>query len=164
MPRAKVNGIQLYYESHGHGEALVLISGTGGSCDSWLRYQVPTFAQEYQVLIFDHRGVGRSDKPDEPYSTRGFASDAVGLLDVLGIEKAHFMGQSMGGRVAQWVALDFPERVRSLILSSSGSGQYAPHAEVLRGLPLKQMERMIELGYDRWWETHFADNDFMFPA
>lgn len=163
MPLAEVNGIQLYYECHGSGEALMLISGTGGTCDSWRPYQVPAFSRHQQVIIFDHRGVGRSDKPDGPYSTRGFAADAMGLLDALHIEKAHFMGHSMGGRVAQWVALDNPERVRSLVLSSSGSGQYAPDVEVLRGLPLKQMERMIEAGYDRWWKAHFADNDFMFP-
>lgn len=168
MPLANVNGIRMYYETFGKnasgsGEALMLVSGTGGACDSWRPYQVPAFSRDYQVIIFDHRGVGRSDKPDEPYSTRGFAADAVGLLDALGIENAHFLGHSMGGRVAQWVALDFPERVRSLVLSSSGSGQYAPDVEILRGLPLKQTERMIEQGYERWWETHFVDNDFMFP-
>lgn len=163
MPIAQTNGIQIYYETHGTGDALMLISGTGGTCDSWRPYQVPAFSQHYQVIIFDHRGVGRSDKPDEPYSTRGFAADAVALLDALDIERAHIMGQSMGGRVAQWIALDFSKRVRSLILSSSGSGKYAPHAEVLRGLPLKQTESMIELGYERWWEKHFVDNDFMFP-
>ncbi len=163
MPLASINGINLYYETHGAGEALMLISGTGGTCDSWRPYQLPVFSQHYQVIIFDHRGVGRSDKPDEAYSTRGFAADAVALLDVLHVERAHIMGHSMGGRVAQWMALDAPKRVRSLILSSTGSGKYAPHVEILRGLPLKQTEAMLQLGYEHWWETHFLDNDFMFP-
>lgn len=160
---AQVNDIRMYYEVHGKGDTLMLISGTGGTCDTWRYFQVPAFSQDYQVIIFDHRGVGRSDKPDEPYSTRGFAADAAGLLDALGIEQAHVMGHSMGGRVAQWMALDSPERVRSLILSSTGSGQYAAHVDVVRGLPLKQTEAMIELGYQRWWTSHFADEDFMFP-
>ena len=163
MPLAQVNKVNLYYETHGQGAALMLISGTGATCDGWRAFQVPAFAQNYQVILFDHRGVGQSDKPDEPYSTRGFAADAVGLLDTLGIEKAHLMGHSMGGRVAQWIALDYPERVRSLILSSSGSGQFSPEVEVVRGLPLKQTKAMIEQGYERWSSGHLADDDFMFP-
>jgi len=163
MPFAHINDIQMYYETHGTGEALMLISGTGGTCDGWRYFQVPAFSKAYQVIIFDHRGVGKSDKPDEPYSTRGFATDAVALLDVLGIEQAHFMGHSMGGRVAQWIALDNPKRVRSLILSSSGSGQFSPEVEVVRGLPLKQTQAMIEQGYENWWLNHLADADFMFP-
>ncbi|MFN8458413.1 MAG: alpha/beta hydrolase [Anaerolineae bacterium] len=163
MPLAQINNIQLYYETHGQGAALLLVSGTGITCDIWRYHQAPAFAQAYQVIIFDHRGVGRSDKPDEAYSTRGFAADAVALLDVLGIDRAHIMGHSMGGRVAQWIALDYPERVRSLVLSSSGSGQFAPEVEVVRGLPLKQTEAMIEQGYEQWWLNHLANEDFMFP-
>ena len=163
MSYAQVNGIRMYYETHGEGEALVLVSGTGATCDGWRMFQVPAFSQEYKVVIFDHRGVGKSDKPDEPYSTRGFAADAVALLDELGVNKAHFMGHSMGGRVIQWVALDHPERVHSLVLSSSGSGQFGPDVDVVRGLPLKQTLSMIEMGYEKWWHSHFADENFMFP-
>lgn len=164
MPFAQVNGIRMYYETYGQGDALLLISGTGITCDHWRYFQVPAFSQAFQVIIFDHRGVGQSDKPDEPYSTRGFAADAVGLLDALGIERAHLVGHSMGGRVAQWAALDHAARVQSLVLSSSGSGQFAPHVEVIRGLPLKQTEVMIRQGYEQWWLSHLADEDFMFPA
>ncbi|MFQ5855423.1 MAG: alpha/beta hydrolase [Anaerolineae bacterium] len=163
MPFAQVNDIRLYYETHGEGEALMLLSGTGMSGDHWHVFQVPAFSQAYQVITFDYRGVGQSDKPDAPYSTRLFAADAVGLLDALGVERAHVMGHSMGGRVAQWIALDHPERVRSLILSSSGPGQYAPEVDVVRGVPLKQAVEMIEMGYEQWWQAHFADDDFMFP-
>ena len=163
MPLAQVNEVNLYYEVHGQGEPLLLISGTGATCDGWRMFQVPAFAQAFRVIIFDHRGVGQSDKPDEPYSTRGFAADAVDLLDTLGIEKAHLIGHSMGGRVAQWMVLDYPERVRSLVLSSSGSGQFSPEVEVVRGLPLKQTRSMIEQGYEQWSAGHLADDDFMFP-
>jgi len=163
MPFARANDIQMYYECHGEGEALMLLSGTGETGDNWRIFQAPAFAQEYQVITFDYRGVGQSDKPDAPYSTRQFAADAVGLLDALGIESAHVMGHSMGGRVAQWMALDHPERVRSLVLSSTGSGQYAPDVDVVRGLPFKQTLEMIEMGYEAWWQAHFADEDFWYP-
>jgi pimeloyl-ACP methyl ester carboxylesterase len=163
MPHLQLHDILMYYESHGTGEALMLISGTGATCDGWRPYQLPILLEEYQVIIFDHRGVGKSDKPDEPYSTRGFAADAIGLMDGLGIKKAHLLGHSMGGRVAQWIAIDYPHRVRSLILSSSGSGKFSPDIDVVRGLPLKQTEAMIERGYESWWMGHLADDDFMFP-
>lgn len=163
MPFAQVGNIQLYYETHGAGEALLLLSGTGESGDAWHAFQVPAFSQEYQVITFDYRGVGQSDKPDVPYSTRLFAADAIGLLDAINVEQAHVMGHSMGGRVAQWLALDHPQRVRGLILSSSGSGQYAPDVDVVRGVPLNQTIEMVEMGYEQWWQAHFSDNDFMFP-
>lgn len=163
MPFARANGIQLYYECHGEGQALLLLSGTGETGDHWHVFQTPAFAQVFRVITFDYRGVGQSDKPDAPYSTRRFAADALGLLDALGIERAHVMGHSMGGRVAQWMALDEPGRVRSLVLSSTGSGQYAPGVDVVRGLPLKQTLEMVEMGYEAWWQAHFADEDFWYP-
>ncbi len=163
MPFAQVNDIRLYYDCHGEGGALLLLSGTGETGDNWRIFQVPAFSRAHQVITFDYRGVGKSDKPDVPYSTRQFAADAVGLLDALGVERAHVMGHSMGGRVAQWMALDYPERVRSLILSSSGSGQYAPDVDVVRGVPLKQAAEMIARGYEAWWQAHFADEDFWYP-
>ena len=163
MPLASVNGVKIYYETHGEGEALMLISGTGASCDGWRKYQVPAFAKHHKVVIFDHRGVGKSDKPDETYSTRGFAADAVGLMEFLGIVRCSFIGHSMGGRVAQWIALDYPQRIYALVLSSSGSGKFSASTEVVRGLPLKQTEAMVKQGYEDWWTKHLSDADFMFP-
>ena len=118
--KVKVGDVNLYYELYGQGDPLVLVAGTGISLAPWRIFQVPEFSRHYQVLIYDHRGLGRSDKPDVPYSTRLFARDCAGLMDALGIKKAHIMGHSMGGRVAQWIALDCPEKVRSLVLSGTG--------------------------------------------
>ncbi|MBI2209988.1 MAG: alpha/beta fold hydrolase, partial [Deltaproteobacteria bacterium] len=90
--RVKVNDVNLYYEIYGQGDPLVLIAGTGISCAPWRPFQVPEFSKHYQLLTYDHRGLGRSDKPDMPYSTRLFARDCAGLMEALGIRKAHIMG------------------------------------------------------------------------
>ena len=120
MPLASVNGVKIYYETHGEGEALMLISGTGASCDGWRKYQVPAFAKHHKVVIFDHRGVGKSDKPDETYSTRGFAADAVGLMEFLGIVRCSFIGHSMGGRNAYVFASRHQTGIRGLVIVDTG--------------------------------------------
>jgi pimeloyl-ACP methyl ester carboxylesterase len=126
MPKARVNGIELYYEVHGEGKPLVLISGLGYPLWQWHR-MVPFLAEHFKVITFDNRGVGQSDKPAGPYTAQMLAADTVGLLDVLNIEKAIVMGHSMGGFIAQAIALDFPQRVDKLILCSTNFG--GPHHE-----------------------------------
>jgi len=116
MPKVKVGDINMYYEIHGEGEPLVFIDGRN-MCHDLLYKHVPVFAKEYKVISFDNRGVGKSDKPDVPYSLEMMANDLAGLLDVIGIEKAHFMGYSMGARIAEEMALSYPERVISLVLA-----------------------------------------------
>ncbi|MGH7834026.1 MAG: alpha/beta fold hydrolase [Candidatus Binatia bacterium] len=157
----KADDIQLYYEIYGAGDPLVLIAGTGSSCANWRIFQVPEFSKHYEVLIYDHRGMGRSDKPDMKYSTRLFAKDCAQLMDALGIPRAHIMGQSMGGRVAQWLALDYPEKVRSLVLSAAGSGNFAPGVNRTRGIPLNTALEMIEKGYEGYMRDHW-EGRFMF--
>jgi pimeloyl-ACP methyl ester carboxylesterase len=115
MPRVSVNGIELHYVEMGAGEPLLLIMGFGGDHQAWA-FQVGAFSERYRVISFDNRGAGQSAVPDVPYSTRMMADDAVGLLDALGIERAHVLGVSMGGMIAQEVALNHPRRVRSLQL------------------------------------------------
>ena len=124
MPKVHTNGIELYYEVHGAGKPLVLISGLGYTLWQWHR-MVPYLAERFKVIVFDNRGVGQSDKPAGPYTAQMFAADTAGLLDALGIEKAVIVGHSMGGFVAQAMALDFPQRVEKLILCSTNFG--GPH-------------------------------------
>jgi len=119
---AKVNGISINYRTAGRGEPLVLIMGLSGEQSAWAS-QVQFFKRRYRVITFDNRGVGKSDKPPGPYTTKMMADDTVGLMDHLGIEKANIMGVSMGGMIAQEVAINYPERVMKLVLASTYSCQ-----------------------------------------
>ena len=121
MPFATVNDISLYYEIHGSGDPLVLINGLGYDLWMWHR-MVPGLAEHFQVLTYDNRGVGQSDKPVGPYSAQMLADDLAGLLAALGFEKAAVMGHSMGGFIAQALALSRPDRVSKLILSATNFG------------------------------------------
>lgn len=121
MPKINANSIQIYYEIRGSGRPLVLISGLGYSLWQWHR-MVPLLERHFQVISFDNRGVGQSDKPAGPYSVQMLAADTAGLLDALGMERAIVMGHSMGGFIAQAMALDYPERVERLILCSTNFG------------------------------------------
>lgn len=117
------DGTRLYYETAGDGEeALLLISGQAGNHHDWDVIR-GDFASKYFVIVFDHRGIGQSDKPETPpYTTRGFASDAIAILDDLDIELAHAYGISMGGRICQWLGIDYPERIASLVLAATTPG------------------------------------------
>jgi 3-oxoadipate enol-lactonase len=118
MAKATVNGIELYYEVHGSGEPLLLIMGLSGHTMAWL-FQTSALAQHYQVIVFDNRGAGQSEAPEGPYSIRQMAEDAAGLLDHLGIARAKVVGWSMGGMIAQELALNYPEKVERLVLMAS---------------------------------------------
>jgi 3-oxoadipate enol-lactonase len=121
MSTAKVGDISIYYEIHGKGEPLVLIMGYTGDSGLWFR-QIPILSKKYRVIAFDNRGVGRSDKPDIPYTMAMMAGDIAGLLDVIGVDAAHIFGVSMGGMIAQHFALNYPQRVISLILGCTTCG------------------------------------------
>jgi len=114
--------------------------GAGGSCRGWLPIQVPDFSREHRTLIFDHPGVGGSEDVDGPLTTSSLASETVGLLDALEIEKADVLGVFMGGMVAQEMALQHPERLQRLILV----GTYA-RPDAKRRMLLQQW-RELSLG------------------
>ncbi|MEW6298502.1 MAG: alpha/beta fold hydrolase [Thermodesulfobacteriota bacterium] len=115
-----LDGFRCHYVQEGQGTDLVLIHGLGGSLHDWDAL-VPTLSRYHRTLRFDVRGFGRSDKPPGPYSPRLFARDVADLLRALRLTAAHVAGISMGGVIAQRVALDYPELVRSLTLISTSS-------------------------------------------
>ena len=102
----------------GAGDAVVLIHGLAGDYSAWLT-QIDLLCHNYRVIAFDNRGAGRSSQVDEPVSTQDLALDTLTLMDQLGVAQAHIVGRSMGGAVAQHMALLAPERVRSMVLCAS---------------------------------------------
>lgn len=121
MGIATAGDINLYYEVHGSGEPLVLIMGYGFHSGGWIN-QVAAFSKEFQVITFDNRGTGRSDKPDPPYTTAMMARDTAGLLDSIGVKDAHIFGLSLGGMIAQHLAANYPSKVKSLVIGSAWCG------------------------------------------
>ena len=120
MPTLSLKDITLYYESHGQGEPLVLIAGVGTDSQSWAS-QLPDFTKSFRVVVFDNRGIGRTDKPAGAYSVDQMAQDAVNLMHVLDIPQAHILGHSLGGLIAQQLALKHPSSVKSLMLCSTSA-------------------------------------------
>jgi 3-oxoadipate enol-lactonase len=126
VPIAQINGVSISYETHGQGEPLVLVGGTGVGGGVW-KQQVEHFGSSFRCVTFDLRGTGTSSAPDEPYSVEMFSRDLSGLLDHLGISSAHFAGFSLGSAVIQRLAISEPERVRSACLISTWSSSRREH-------------------------------------
>jgi pimeloyl-ACP methyl ester carboxylesterase len=141
----RVADINIHYETYGQGEPLVLIMGLGGGSSMWWQ-QVAFFAPEYQVITYDSRGVGRSDKPDMPYTMLMLVEDAVALLQKLGISSAHIYGFSLGGMVAQELALHYPEVVASLTLGATTCG--GAHAVTASQQTLEKLFSIMTLPAD----------------
>lgn len=122
MTHVTVGGRDLYYERSGSGEPLLLIQGMSGTHLSWGEPFVAALEPRFDVIRYDHRGIGRSQPVSDPFSIVQLADDAVGLLDALGLETAHVLGISMGGMVAQELALRHPPRLRTLTLGCTYCG------------------------------------------
>ena len=113
--------MKIAWEERGSGQPLLLIQGLGYARWSWDPV-VPLLAEDYRVLFFDNRGIGESDKPDGPYTARLMADDAVQVLDEAGVDHAHVLGASLGGMIAQELAVAAPERVDKLVLCCTTPG------------------------------------------
>jgi pimeloyl-ACP methyl ester carboxylesterase len=155
MPTVRVKDGEIYYEVHGQGQPFMFFSETACDGQIWKLFQVPEFAKDHMVIVHDYRGTGKSSKPSTDYSTRMFCDDAVAVLDELKVKDAIVLGHSMGGRVAQWVALEYPGRVKKLILASTGASFPNPV-----GLPLQMCKEMIEWGYEKYLREHTIEVGF----
>jgi 3-oxoadipate enol-lactonase len=133
VPTVKVGDINMYYEVHGGGQPLLLIMGLGSDSSNWM-LQTMEFSKGYQVIVFDNRGVGRTDAPDIPYSVKMMADDTVGLMDAIGVKEAHVLGMSLGGYIAQELGIEYPGRIRSLVLAATAAAPaaYPASAHVVR--------------------------------
>ena len=154
MPTTKVNDINIYFEIHGEGFPLVMITGLAADINWWIPETIESYSQSFKTIIFDSRGTGRTDKPNIPYSILMMANDTVGLMDALNIPKAHILGISMGGFIAQEIAITYPERVEKLVLCSTncgGSKQILPSSEVLQ-----TMTTLRDLTPEEWIDVMFS--------
>ena len=151
------DGTRIAHQASGAGAPLLLLAGQTGSHRWWTRVR-GDFDAFRRVVTLDYRGTGDSDAPPGPYRTQGFADDAVAVLDDLGVERADVYGTSMGGRVAQWLAVRYPERVRRLVLGCTSPG--GPHAversaAVRRALadpdPAAARRALLDLMYTPEW-------------
>ena len=111
MPRVRANGIELRVEEVGQGPPLLLIMGLGSTLETWVA-QRDALAARHRVVLFDNRGAGESACPPPPWTVSDMAADAVGVLDALGIERSHVLGVSMGGMIAQEMAIRWPAACR----------------------------------------------------
>jgi 3-oxoadipate enol-lactonase len=163
MPFADLKDIRIYFEISGTGPRLLSISGTGGD----LRRPPSIFdmpiAQHFEILAYDQRGLGRTSKPDIPYTMADYAGDAVALLDAVGWDRCMLMGVSFGGMVAQEVAIRDPQRIERLVLactSSGGAGGASYPLIELDGLPAEEYaRRSLELSdtrMDTKWQRENA--------
>ena len=149
MPKAPINGIELYYESHGEGPAIVFAHGRGGNHMSWWQ-QVPVFAEEYRCITFDHRGWGSSvDVPGGP-GRGAFVEDLKQLLDYLEVDRALLVAQSMGGLTCLGFAWAYPERTLGLVRGDTTGG--VGEATVLEALskvqaPAQGINRTLSAGF-----------------
>jgi 3-oxoadipate enol-lactonase len=162
MPFITVRGIRIYYQIQGKGLRLLVISGTRGDLRQKPSIFESPLAAHFEILAYDQRGLGRTDKPDTPYTMADYAMDAAGLLDSLKWNHCNVMGISFGGMVAQEFALQHRDRVERLVLACSSSGgpggsSYPLHE--LTDLPLpEKARRIVELGDGRrslaWREAY----------
>ena len=130
----------MYYETMGTGEPLILIGGLTADHNVW-RSTARLFAKHFQVIIFDNRGAGQSSAPDLPYSTQMMAQDTVALMDALSVPKAHFIGHSMGGCIAQQIAIHYPEKVDKMIIACARA-----KPSYLANMVLSTRLKLIEAG------------------
>jgi 3-oxoadipate enol-lactonase len=158
MPKVQANGVQLHYELAGPADApvVMLSNSLGTQLEMWDR-QMPTLAERYRVLRYDSRGHGRSDAPGGPYTIDLLAGDALGLLDALGIERAHFCGVSMGGMVGQVLGARHGDRLISLALCSTACHMPPPELwdERIRLVTEQGMMALVDAVVERWFTEPF---------
>lgn len=118
MPNVAVAGGEIYYEEAGSGHPVIFVSGLGGVARSW-QPQVAAFSARYRVITYDQRGTGASDKIQRKFSVGQMAEEVTGLMDVLGIERAHIVGMSTGGAIGQTLAIDHPQRLSRMVICST---------------------------------------------
>ena len=149
MPYLKRDEAEIYYEVHGDGAPFLFCSVTGLDHQAWKFHQVEEFSRDHKVILFDYRGTGKSSKTVQKYSIKMFTDDAAAILKQLNAEQAIVCGHSMGGVVAQLLAIDHPHLVKKLILASSGAAHPGAH-----GIPFAMCRDMVRKGFESYIREH----------
>jgi 3-oxoadipate enol-lactonase len=149
MPHLSLPDSEIYYETHGQGSPFLFCSVTGLDHQAWKFHQVREFSRDHRVILFDYRGTGKSSKTVQKYSIPMLTADAAALLDHLDVEDAIVCGHSMGGVVAQLLAIQYPRKVKKLILASSGAAHPGAH-----GIPLAMCRDMVRQGFEGYIREH----------
>ena len=171
MPSVDAGGTELYYERAGSGEPMLLIQGMSATHRAWGRPFLEELRRDFDVVVFDNRGMGLSGRAELPFTIADLADDALGVLDGLGIERAHVVGISMGGMIAQELALAHPERIRTLTIGASYCG--GPQGRLMAREDVELLGTAIASGdreavHRAMWEINlsptFREDDSRFEA
>jgi pimeloyl-ACP methyl ester carboxylesterase len=159
VPKAGIGSVELYYEQTGDGEPLLLIQGMSGTHLAWGRPFLSALEQSFACTVFDNRGVGSSSAAEAPFTIAELAADTAGLLGALEIERAHVLGISMGGMIAQQLALAHPERLLSLTLGCTYCG--GPGAQVMDPADFQTLAEAMASGdqervFRTMWELNLS--------
>ncbi len=159
MPSIDATGTELYYERAGEGEPLLLIQGMSATHLAWGRPFLDALEPSFDTIVFDNRGMGRSGTAELPFTIADLAADAAGLLDALGLETAHVVGISMGGMIAQELALAHPGRIRTLAIGASYCG--GPNGSLMAPEDLQMLSEAYVSGerervFRAMWEINLS--------
>jgi 3-oxoadipate enol-lactonase len=159
MPKVKIDSFELYYESQGDGEPVLLVPPSWWPCATWNVGVVPTLAKKYRTIIYDGRGTGRSDAPKDGYTVRQFAHDGIALLTQLGVARCHLVGFAIGGQIVQAMAIERPDLVASLTISTTGPGSRSLDGKP-RDVGPEALNEINKIGFEKYILEHI-DNDHM---
>ncbi len=171
MPSIDASGTELYYERAGEGEPMLLIQGMSATHMTWGRPFLDELERSFECIVFDNRGMGLSGRAELPFTIADLAGDTAGLLDALEIETAHVVGISMGGMVAQELALAHPERIRTLTLGATYCG--GPDGTLMDPADLRMLgvamasgerERVFRVLWEINLSPGFREDDSRFAA
>jgi aminoacrylate hydrolase len=118
MPTVRIDGADIYYETHGDGPPVMLVAGLGGAGSYW-QPQIGPLSRHFKVIVHDHRGTGASTHQKMKYSVERMAADTLGIMDALHIDSAHLVGHSTGGAIGQIIGIESPKRLRSIVMYAS---------------------------------------------
>lgn len=160
MPTIHANGIDIYYELHGQGQPLVLIAGYTGDHTFW-KFMQEELAKQFTVLLFDNRGIGQTHDSGVDFSLELMAKDTMALIEALGLQRPHILGQSMGGAIAQFIAKNHAQHIDKLIVLNSAAKLNIRTLKTLENLLTLRKE---EMSFDLFIDTAlpwFFSSDFL---